>query len=251
MKRTTIMLILSFKILTVLAFDIEIDDKYYNIIGEDRVELTFKDTLYNSYEKDVIIPSSVSYNGNEYKVVKIGEFSFALSKNLYSVEIPESVTAIGNSAFFNCENLTSIILPDSVEIISKYAFALCKNISAISIPSKVKNIDEATFLACENLESVELPEELNNIGSIAFLNCHKLKSITLPRKLDNLGACAIFTNCKNLESIKVLSERPPIINPMLIEDINLKRCKLLVPVGTKKFYEEVDTWKNFGSIEEF
>ena len=240
-----------FNVTILFAYDFESDNKYYNIINKNNVEITFKDTSYNSYlDKIIVIPISVNYQGKEYKVVQIGEFAFTNCVNLTSVIIPESITKIGKSSFQNCENLDEITLPKSIEVIDKYAFALCKNIRKISIPPKVKSIEEATFLACENLELIEFSDEINNIGPIAFMMCKSLKGIALPERIDNLGTCAIFNGCENLEFIKMKSKTAPIVNPMLIKDI-YKQCKLLVPAGSKMNYENAKVWKEFSSIEEY
>ena len=252
MKTGLTIILFTLNILKVFAFEFEVDGKYYNVINENSVEITFKDSLYNSYtEKDIIIPNFVNYSGKEYKVTQIGKHAFAHCSGLHSIIIPESVIVIENSAFMSCENLNIIELPNSIEEINKYAFVMCKNISSISIPPKVRSIEEATFLGCENLEFIELPENLTNIESIAFMFCSKLKSITLPKNIDNLQGCAIFNDCESLESIKLTSNIPPKINPMLVEDINLKQCKLFVPIGSKIHYEKAEIWKDFASIEEF
>lgn len=251
MKAVTILFLL-LNVFALSAYDFEAAGKYYNIINENEVEITFKDTLYNSYlDTSIIIPNAVNYREKEYKVVKIGEFSFTNCCNLNSVIIPESVTKIGKSAFQNCENLVKIDFPQTIETIGKYAFAVCKSISSVTIPPKVKIIEEATFLACENLEYVELSDSLNQIEAIAFMMCGKLKQITIPKGIGNLGACAIFYECENLESIKILAGEPPVVNPMLIQDVDLKRCTLLVPNGCKKRYKEAEVWNEFVHIEEF
>lgn len=54
------------------------------------------------YSGNVVIPSSVGYNGITYSVTSIGEDAFYNCDSLTSIEIPEGVTSIGDAAFRNC-----------------------------------------------------------------------------------------------------------------------------------------------------
>ena len=47
----------------------------------------------------VIIPSSITIGGKEYKVTSIGDRAFASCYSLSSIAIPSSVTSIGEWAF--------------------------------------------------------------------------------------------------------------------------------------------------------
>ena len=58
---------------------------------------------------DLIIPSTISYNGTTYSVTSIGDRAFYYCSGLTSVAIPNSVTSIGQSAFYGCNGLTSIV----------------------------------------------------------------------------------------------------------------------------------------------
>ena len=58
---------------------------------------------------DLIIPSTISYNGTTYSVTSIGDRAFYYCSSLTSVTIPNGVTSIGGSAFYGCNGLTSIV----------------------------------------------------------------------------------------------------------------------------------------------
>ena len=58
---------------------------------------------------DLIIPSTISYNGTTYSVTSIGDRAFYYCSSLTSVTIPNSVTSIGEGAFYECSGLTSIV----------------------------------------------------------------------------------------------------------------------------------------------
>ena len=95
------------------AEDFEVDGIYYNILStEDKtVEVTYRGSYSSSYDEysgNVVIPSSVIYNGNTYSVTSIGGWAFYDCSSLTSITIPESVTSIGVAAFPYCDVLTSI-----------------------------------------------------------------------------------------------------------------------------------------------
>ena len=85
---------------TASAHDFEVGGIYYNVTSATplKVEVTYKgvwsSTYSNEYSENVVIPSSVSYDGKNY-----------------------SVTRIGNGAFNDCSGLTSVTIPNSVTII--------------------------------------------------------------------------------------------------------------------------------------
>ena len=95
-----------------LAHDFEVNGVYYDKINNSKVEVTYKGNSYdsysNEYEGNIVIPSSVNYNGTTYSVTSIGNYAFYDCSSLTSIEIPNSVTSIGNFAFFGCDCLTKI-----------------------------------------------------------------------------------------------------------------------------------------------
>ena len=112
-----------------LAHDFEVNGVYYDKINSSKVEVTYKGNSYysysNEYEGNIVIPSSVNYNGINYDVTSIGWGPFAVCTNLTSIEIHNSVTSIGNYAFSDCSRLRSIKIPNSVKSIEHYAFQNC------------------------------------------------------------------------------------------------------------------------------
>ena len=98
--------------------------------------------------QDVVIPSSVNYEGIHYKVITIGDKAFYGRDNLTSIELPNSVITIGDKAFYGCHNLTSIKLPNSVTTIGYMAFYDCLGLTSIEIPNSVTTIDNGAFSCC-------------------------------------------------------------------------------------------------------
>ena len=135
-----------------LAHDFEVDGIFYNKTSDNTVAVTYKGYSYDSYSNeyagDVVIPSSVDYNGATYSVTSIGNSAFNECTSLTSIEIPYSVTSIGYNAFFDCSSLTSIEIPNSVTSIGNRAFYYCLGLTGIEIPNSVTSIGDSAFINC-------------------------------------------------------------------------------------------------------
>ena len=138
------------------AYDIEVENAdgvtiYYNFInGHSELEVTNRGSnSWNAdYADEVVIPESVTHDGNIY-----------------------SVTAIGDATFQNCYLLTSVGIPNSVTSIGDEAFADCWNLTSVNIPNGITAIGEKTFNGCSSLTSVDIPNSVTSIGNYAFYNC--------------------------------------------------------------------------------
>lgn len=214
---------------------------YYNIISDSlkTVKVTYRTTSYNSYSGTISIPSSVTYNGNTYSVICIGNGAFANSTSLTNVIIPNSVTSIERSAFSQCSGLTNIILPNSVTSIGANAFYGCSSLVSINIPNSVTSIgvfnDNNPFVGCSNLNTITvasgnvvydsrsncnaiietssnklivgcknttIPNSVTHIGTYAFYQCTGLTNIIIPNSVTSIGVGA-FWGCSGLTSVTI------------------------------------------------
>lgn len=92
------------------AYDAQINGIYYNLDTESKTaSVTSGDSFYTG---EMVIPVSVTHDGNAY-----------------------SVTSIGLQAFYGCSELTSIYIPSSVTSIDYGAFTKCSGLTAISVSS--------------------------------------------------------------------------------------------------------------------
>lgn len=175
--------------------------------------------LKNYNVETVIIPSSITIGGKEYKVTSIGEDAFRCCENLTSITIPSSVTSIGEWAFNGCSSLTSITIPSSVTSIGEGAFRFCESLTQIKvdsgnpvydsrdncnaiietksntliagcastiIPNSVTSIGKQAFWGCKSLTSITIPSSVTSIGDMAFCCCSSLTSITIPTHITNI-----------------------------------------------------------------
>ncbi|MCR5050841.1 MAG: leucine-rich repeat domain-containing protein [Paludibacteraceae bacterium] len=117
----------------------------------------------NYYKGDIVIPSSVDYDGQTY-----------------------TVTKIGNEAFRE-DSITSIVLPSTIKELEASAFAFCKQLTSVTLPEGLENIDDDVFWYCDALPSLTLPSTLKSVGYYAFEYCMSLKTITIPNSVEKMG----------------------------------------------------------------
>ncbi len=158
MKKKYIIILLSFIITSSFAQEFEVDGIRYNVISSlnKTVEVGIQDDerLFN----DVVLPSSIEYNGDVYAVIRIGEQAFNGCEFLFSIIIPEGVTSIKTGAFIDCVNLKSVSFPSTLLTIFNAAFSDCVQLESIFIPRSVVYIGPDAFLYCTNLKSIKVEE---------------------------------------------------------------------------------------------
>ena len=145
----------------------------YTIIDVSNVVLNFlTDRSTDPYPSiiDMIIPNIVSYESNDYFVMRIGANAFTGNTNLVgTLIIPDSVMVIDNNAFFNT-GITSVSIPESITSIGTSVFAGCVLLNSFTIsPSIIVStiIASTIFTGCTILTSVTLGLGTNTSESIS------------------------------------------------------------------------------------
>ena len=177
-----------------------IDDKNYYIdyvkytVEEGHLEVTGYDKT--GFKGVATIISKLTYKGNTYEVLTIGDKAFKSCSSLTSITIPNSVTSIGNSAFYGCSGLISITIPGSVTSIGWSAFNNCSRLTSVTISNIVKGV--GFFKGCTSLTSVTIGSSVTNIGSDQiFFADEEDRGIYIG------DLSSIFGECFNLTSVKV------------------------------------------------
>ena len=226
--------------LSAAAYSFESAGIYYNITGDNTVEVTYSDRNNNTYSGSVSIPETVTNNGTEYSVTTIGESAFKGSA-VTSVSMPEGITSIDYNAFSGCQNLETVALPESLTIFGFRAFESCKLLKTIKIPSGVTAIPGSCFYCCSSLESVTIPEGVMTIGQYAFLGCN-LKELTLPSTVTMIGSRAFDSN-NRFQSITCNATTPPSLGENAF-NYNISTT-VKVPLSSIATYRQAEGWKNF------
>lgn len=123
----------------------------------------------------IVIPPNVEYNGETYKVTKIGGYFASEQRDSVTGNLimPNTITEIGKYAFMSCQKLKgSIVIPNSVKIIGDCAFYLCTSAKKIELNYGLEKIgDKAFYLSCTNYQNafiLTIPSSVLEIGNEAF-----------------------------------------------------------------------------------
>ncbi len=176
--------------------------------------------------RDLVIPSKVKDEGDEYIVSRIASLGFTQEIQLAKVTMPNSITNIGYLAFNDCPNLQEVVYSENLDSICRDAFGDCRSLKKIVLPGKLRVI-------------------LNN----AFEDCSNLTSVTIPGSLRMMGQ-NVFKDCKNLTTITVNQYDPIPIFDNDFSDYTHQHARLIVPMGCADKYRNTKGWDLFVNIKE-
>ena len=208
----------------------------YHVLSaeEHTVEVTGKESC-TPYSGNINIPATVTYNGETYDVVALGEEAF-FQASLSGITIPSSITRIKRGCFLFASGPSSITIPASVAVIEPMAFAtnnmnaiivdennpnfmsidkmlfskdtttlvecLKTKSGAVTLPQCTRHLAANAFAYCQNITGVTLPEGLESIGYWAFVDNQRLNNIVIPSSVTHI-APGPFVNCPALNNLSI------------------------------------------------
>ena len=192
----------------------------------------------NESATSVVIPSTITNEGQTYDVTSIGYGAFAWCNSLTTITIPNSITSIGGQGFYFCISLNSITIPNSVAYIGAETFFNCTGLTSISIPNSVATIEESTFSDCFNLTFISISKGVTEIGDYAFNNCVNLQLVSIPKSVTSIGMDA-FHNCRSLTSITIPSTVTSIGTNAFrgCSELTSVICRATVPPTLNDYYD--------------
>ena len=252
------------------AYDFKVDGICYSFsrYSDNEVYVTYDhypnnggNPAYTSLSGDITIPSSVSYNGQDYSVTSIGEQAFSSCNAFTSITIPNSVTSIEGHAFYGCSALTSITIPNSVTSIGEDAFKNCYTLTDIYFTGSVADWCQINFMYGYDYDYSEyanplsnganfyinnqlikelvIPNEVTTIKNYTFNGCSSLISVTIPSSVTSIGTQA-FYDCSSLTHIYCEATTPPHTSSNAIFRTDIL---VFVPSGTVTAYK--NKWGDF------
>ena len=197
--------------LMIAQMKVQIGALYYNLSGT-KATVTYNRSddylYYDAYyyaslynKEEYMIPSSVSYNGNEYDVTKVDEGAFAAYRKVggdsfrysdygYSynynvitheknrikkITLSNNINNVGLAAFYGQHGLESVYMPN-VLLLDAYALSHCINLTQVEFPN-VETIGNNAFSNCTNLVSLSIPESVTTMGVNVFQGCSLLREL--------------------------------------------------------------------------
>lgn len=234
----------------------------------------------------VVIPETVIYNEEEYRVVSIGYAAFAFCSHLTSVILPKTLQEIEEAAFWGCSSLTSIVVPDGVKTIGQNAFYDCPKLATIVLPDSLISIGDRAFDDSE-ITSIRFPNSITQIGDSVF-GCSKIPiynnhlfaklshsysgeyivpegiktiakcaflhyvdepfSIVLPESVTHIGYEALWCS-ESLTSLTCKAILPPVLEDNVFNHEGEISIPVYVPAQSIELYKAAAQWNQCTNIQ--
>lgn len=206
MKRTLFLGIMTLTCLMTQAQEILIGDMWYILHGDTQ---SASMELYDPEDPDVhvVIPDTVSYEGQDYAVTEIGAGAFVDCNWIMSIKLPCNLTSIGGQTFLGCSALCEISIPPSVVEIGRGAFGECKS---LPVEEGLRYADVVMVeVVDKSITHCKVREGTRFLGGID--NCPNLTEIFLPASMET-ELEGIGENCPSLTAIQVEKSSPYLVS---------------------------------------
>lgn len=170
-----------------------------------------------------------------------------------SFTLPETVTRIGDYAFAYSATLTSIDLGKKVREMGRRAFYSSKALAgSLTIPGSLRVVADSAFYQCDYLTEVTFEEGIEEIGQDAISHCARIQKVSMPSTITKLGqGCFSFMNSL-LEFRNHMVE--PIQGRSIFYQTQKYKATLYVPAESVETYKAQETtwnaFKNYLALED-
>ena len=234
MKNILLLLMMLLLPMAASAYDVEIGGIYYDVVSKAKVaEVTFGEKKYSG---DIVIPSTIEYEGVLCDVKFIGGGAFTDCDGLVSLKLNEGIETIKSGGIQVVRNLKSVTIPRSLKTIEEWNFTYAEGmnvyisdleswchmtfhnnnllngaghlyinnteISDLILPGNFEWISDRAFSGCANIKSVTIEEGIRVIGNSAFDGCPQLATVSFPASIESIKSFA-FAHCPELTNVSL------------------------------------------------
>ena len=169
----------------------EVDGIYFDCLTSNTVKVVIAPEGHE-YKGDIVIPTSVTYDGKEYTVTQVSREAFWENTALTSVVIPSTVTSLEEYTFYGCTALESVRLPETLVKVPEGLFYNCPSLTEVNFPESLKTIAGYAFTKT-GLNNLILPDGITSIGEYAFGNMPSIETVHLPASIVTVSEMAFYT----------------------------------------------------------
>lgn len=179
----------------------KVGNLYYEVDATNKTATVVKHNSYNNLTGNLVIPSKITHNSEEYTVTTVGESAFSDCSNLNgTLSLPSTIKRIEDSAFSRCNLTGNLEIPETCEYIGISAFSSTVFTGDIVIPSKVTYLGSSAFRYAKNFDgSIIFKNSPETIENEVFCGCNGISgTISIPSSVRTIKRQA-FEGCASFE----------------------------------------------------
>jgi len=199
-----------------------IDGAVYYLYKPGYQAMITRSSTDGAQNEELVVPSTVSYEGENYTVGAFRPEDFLSSKEVKKLILPSTIfRSDGTGEFYNCFNgnfpkLETIEVEPNSHLFSSvggvlyssdgrslYCHPGSNSRTEYTVIDGVETIARMAFVNSTNLKSIRLPESVTAIKPYAFSNCKSLESIYIPVRLDRANLYNAFSYMESTPTLYV------------------------------------------------
>ena len=205
---------------------------------------------------DLLIPSSVKFNDQDFAVTSIPVDGFKECKGFDKLVVPGTITSVSNSAFYNCLRLTEVVIEEGVQKLGSSTFYKILDLQTLTLPSTLTRIASLCFNGTHNIETIVCnaqtpPTAFNGSFTEAV---YKNALLYVDGKYEDYKAADGWSNFKNILAVgatqTIDKDRYTLI--ATITDVWNRTCSVQIgtaPTNTKRAELAIPEHVSFSGIE--
>ena len=152
---------------------------------------------------DLLIPSSVKFNDQDFAVTSIPVDGFKECKGFDKLVVPGTITSVSNSAFYNCLRLTEVVIEEGVQKLGSSTFYKILDLQTLTLPSTLTRIASLCFNGTHNIKTIVCNAQT---PPTAFTGCftesvYKNALLYVDGKYEDYKAANGWSNFKNILAV--------------------------------------------------